>query len=195
MVVNHSLMEEHRDIYLGYFYSSCPNPISYPVHELQGYRKSVFTDTRNFSDPFTLRAQENNNVPHIKLLSKIVRIARLNKHRPFIHQLQPVRLRLSSRHRSIVLTRNDVDQFCGEPTQPRRVTHRHHRFSDYFALLGRNDGSRRDGVRWVDEEGDEDLADSGLSRVFETEGLGLVLVDVWEGDTTTLDCLDASKLL
>ena len=31
-------------------------------------------------------------------------------------------------------------------------------------------------MRWIDEEGDEDLADSGLSLVFETERLNLVLV-------------------
>lgn len=52
-----------------------------------------------------------------------------------------------------------------------------------------------DGVRWIHEEGDKDLADTGLGRVFETERLNLVLVDVGEGNTTTLDGFDASKLL
>ena len=50
-------------------------------------------------------------------------------------------------------------------------------------------------MRWIDEEGDKDLADSRLGRVFETEGLDLVLVDVREGDATTLDRFDASKFL
>ena len=50
-------------------------------------------------------------------------------------------------------------------------------------------------MRWIDEEGDKDLADSGLGRVFETEGLDLVLVDVREGDATTLDRFDTSKFL
>ena len=48
---------------------------------------------------------------------------------------------------------------------------------------------------WIDEEGDKDLADSGLRRVFETERLNLVLVDVREGDAAILDGFDASKLL
>jgi len=39
---------------------------------------------------------------------------------------------------------------------------------EYFASLGRNGGGGRDGVCWADEEGDEELADSGLGRVFET---------------------------
>ena len=50
-------------------------------------------------------------------------------------------------------------------------------------------------MRWVNEECDEDLADSGSGRVFETERLYLVLVDVGEGDTTTLNGFDASKFL
>ena len=50
-------------------------------------------------------------------------------------------------------------------------------------------------MRWVDEEGNEDLADSGLSRVFETERLNLVLVDIREGDAATLDGFDTSKFL
>jgi len=50
-------------------------------------------------------------------------------------------------------------------------------------------------VRWVDEECDEDLADSRLSRVFETERLNLVLVDVREGNATTLCSFDTSKFL
>ena len=50
-------------------------------------------------------------------------------------------------------------------------------------------------MRWVDEEGDEDLADPGLSRVIETERLDLVLVDIREGDATTLDGFYAPKIL
>jgi len=61
--------------------------------------------------------------------------------------------------------------------------------------LGCNGGSGRGGVCWVDEEGDKDLADSGLGRVFETERLNLVLVDVREGDTTALGGLDTSEFL
>ena len=48
---------------------------------------------------------------------------------------------------------------------------------------------------WVDEEGDKDLADSGLSRVFETERLNLMLVNVRECDAATLGSSDASKFL
>ena len=62
-------------------------------------------------------------------------------------------------------------------------------------MLGCNRGSGRDGVCWVDEEGDKDLADPRLGRVFETEGLDLVLVDVRESDATTLNSFDASKFL
>jgi len=62
-------------------------------------------------------------------------------------------------------------------------------------LLGWNGSGRRDGVRWINEEGDKDLADSGLGGVFETERLYLVLVDVGEGDTTTLNGFDTSKFL
>jgi hypothetical protein len=47
----------------------------------------------------------------------------------------------------------------------------------------------------VDEEGDEDLADSRFRRVFKTERLNLVLVDVREGDATALTGFDASKFL
>ena len=50
-------------------------------------------------------------------------------------------------------------------------------------------------MRWIDEEGNEDLADSRHGQVFETEGLDLVFVDVREGDATTLDCFDTSKFL
>ena len=50
-------------------------------------------------------------------------------------------------------------------------------------------------MRWVNKECDEDLANSGSGRVFETERLYLVLVDVGEGDTTTLNGFDISKLL
>ena len=48
---------------------------------------------------------------------------------------------------------------------------------------------------WVDEKGNKDLADSGLSRVFETERLNLMLVNVREGDAATLSGFDASKFL
>ena len=47
----------------------------------------------------------------------------------------------------------------------------------------------------VDEEGDEDLADSWLSRIFETERLDLVLVDIREGDAAILSSFDTSELL
>ena len=50
-------------------------------------------------------------------------------------------------------------------------------------------------MRWIDEEGNEDLADRRLGRAFETEGLDSVLVDVRESDATTLDCFDTSKFL
>ena len=50
-------------------------------------------------------------------------------------------------------------------------------------------------MRWVNEECDEDLANSRSGRVFETERLYLVLVDVGEGDTATLNGFDTSKLL
>ena len=48
---------------------------------------------------------------------------------------------------------------------------------------------------WIDQEGNEDLAYPGLGRVFETERLNLVLVNVREGDATTLNGLYASKIL
>ena len=48
---------------------------------------------------------------------------------------------------------------------------------------------------WVNEECDEDLADSGFGRVFEVERLNLVLVDVGEGDTATSDGFGTSKVL
>ena len=48
---------------------------------------------------------------------------------------------------------------------------------------------------WVDEEGDEDLADSGFSWVFKTERLNLVLVDVREGNAATLGSFDTSEFL
>ena len=50
-------------------------------------------------------------------------------------------------------------------------------------------------MRWVNEECDEDLADSGSGRVFETERLDLVLVDVGEGDTSAFNGFDTSKFL
>ena len=50
-------------------------------------------------------------------------------------------------------------------------------------------------MRWVNEECNEDLADSGSGRVLETERLYLVLVDVGEGDTATSDGFDTSKFL
>ena len=50
-------------------------------------------------------------------------------------------------------------------------------------------------MRWVDEERNEDLADSGLSRVIKTERLNLALVDVRKGDATTLNDFDTSKFL
>ena len=81
------------------------------------------------------------------------------------------------------------------PTKPRRAIHRQHRISNSFTLLGCNSGGGRDGVRWIYEEGNEDLADSRLGRVFETEGLDLVFVDVREGDATALDCFDTSRFL
>jgi len=159
------------------------------------YRGSVFTNIQSVSDPLEKRGQENENVPHIELLTKIIRITLLNEYRSFIHQIQSILLRLSPRHRPIVPTRNDINQFGGELAQPRRVIRCQHRFPDYLALLGCNGGGRRDGVCWVDEEGDKDLADSGLSRVFEMERLYLVLVNVREGDAATLDSCDASKFL
>ena len=50
-------------------------------------------------------------------------------------------------------------------------------------------------MRWINKEGNEDLADRRLCRAFETEGLDSVLVDVREGEATTLDCFDTSKFL
>jgi len=47
----------------------------------------------------------------------------------------------------------------------------------------------------VDREGDEDLADSGFGRVFETERLDPILVDVGKGDATTLSGFNTSKFL
>ena len=66
---------------------------------------------------------------------------------------------------------------------------------DYLVLLGCNSGSRRDGVGRVNKKGDEDLANSRFRRVFETERLNLVLVDVWEGDATALGGFNASEFL
>ena len=62
-------------------------------------------------------------------------------------------------------------------------------------MLGSNGSGGRDAVRWVDEEGDKDLADPGLGRVLEAERLDLVLIDVREGDTTALEGFDTSKFL
>ena len=50
-------------------------------------------------------------------------------------------------------------------------------------------------MRWINKEGNEDLADRRLGRAFETEGLDSVLVDVREGEATTLVCFDTSKFL
>ena len=103
---------------------------------------------------------------HIEFLPKIIRVTRLDEHGSFIHELQPIFLGSSPHHRPTVPTRDHINQLRRELAQPRRIVCRQRRFSDDFALLGWNGSGRKDGVRWIDEEGDEDLADSGLGGVF-----------------------------
>ena len=61
-------------------------------------------------------------------------------------------------------------------------------------LLWYDSSRRRGGVCWVDEEGDED-AGSGLSRVYETEGLDLVFVEIQRTEAVTLGGFYTSKFL
>ena len=66
-----------------------------------------------------------------------------------------------------------------------------------FLLLRSDVSGRGDPERRIDEEEDEDLAVAGFLWVCESEGLDLVLVEVWEGDAAigfgdhVSDCLYA----
>ena len=62
-------------------------------------------------------------------------------------------------------------------------------------VAGRNGSGGRDGICWIDKEGDEDFTDSRLGRIFDTKRPNSVSVDVGESNATTLDGFDTSEVL
>ena len=59
-----------------------------------------------------------------------------------------------------------------------------HCFGEPFALLRRYVRGGKNLLCWIDQEENEDLAVTRFGRVLQAEGLDLVLVQVWECDTS-----------
>ena len=99
---------------------------------------------------------------------------------PLTHQLLPIRFSLLSRHRFPALIRDQIQKLHRKLGKVSVEVVLMRELGQPLLLLRGNLCGRGDPERRVDEEEYEDFAVPGFLWIDESEGLDLVLVQVWE---------------
>ena len=128
----------------------------------------------NTSGTVIYRPRKSTNHPEERL------VVLLHKDRPLRHQFLPIFLSLRTSHRPFVLVRDHREEFEGEFCKSRVLTCATHGFSNPPVLLRCHVRGRRDLLRRINQEEDEDPAVTGFGGILQAEWLDLVLIQVRE---------------